>query len=162
MDIQYNITEKDYINSIKLSAVATKKQFRWLGIGGFVLLLFALFGPESIKGIGYFGLIGGVVGYLLTLHVISPWQAKLSYRAYKIIQDTITLTLEEDGYTLETVNGTHEMKWEDLLRWREDENIVLVYFGPKMFHTMPKRIAGLGFDLERFRNLLQEKLGAPV
>ena len=162
MDIQYNITEKDYINSVKLTAVATRKQLRWLGIGGFGLLLLALFGPQGIKAIGYFGLIGGVVGYLVTLHVISPWQAKISYRTYKIIQDTLKLTLEEDGYTIETVNGTHEMKWENLLRWREDENIVLVYFAPKMFHTVPKRIADLGFDIERFRNLLQEKLGAPV
>lgn len=162
MDIQYNITKKDYIESVKLAAVATRKQFLWIGIVGFGLLLLALFGPKGIKGIGYIGLIGGVAGYLATLHVISPWQAKISYRSYKIIQDTITLTLEEDGYTMETINGTNEMKWENLLKWREDENIVLVYYTPKIFHTVPKRIADLGFDIEHFINLLQEKLGDPV
>jgi len=162
MDIQYNITERDYIKSAKLAAVATRKQFHWLGIVGFGLLLFALFGPKDIKGFGYIGLIGGVVGYLASLHVISPWQAKISYRNYKIIQDTIKLTLEEDGYTMESINGTNEMKWENLLKWREDENIILVYYTPKIFHTVPKRLADLGFDMEHFRNLLQENLGAPV
>jgi len=162
MDIQYNITKKDYIESVKLAAVATRKQFLWMGIVGFGLLLFALFGPQGIKEFGYIGLIGGVAGYFVTLHVISPWQAKISYRSYKIIQDTITFTLEEDGYTIESINGTSEMKWENLLKWREDENIVLVYYTPKIFHMVPKRLADLGFDIERFRNLLQEKLGAPV
>ena len=162
MDIQYNITEKDYIESVKLAAVATKKQFQLLGIVGFGLLLLALFGPQGFKGIGYIALIGGVVGYLLTLHVISPWQAKISYRSYKIIQDTIKLTIEEEGYTLESINGTNEMKWGDLLKWREDEHVVLVYYTPKIFHMVPKRVADLGFDMERFRNLLQEKLGDPV
>ena len=162
MDIQYNITKKDYIESVKLAAVATKKQFLWLCIVGLGLLFFALFGPKGIKGIGYLGLIGGVAGYFATLHVISPWQAKISYKNYKIIQDTITLTLEEDGYTMESINGTNEMKWENLLKWREDEKIVLVYYTPKIFHTVPKRLADLGFDIEHFRNLLQENLGAPV
>ena len=162
MDIQYKITEKDYIESVKLAAVATRKQFQLLGIVGFGLLLLALFGPKGLKGIGYIGLIGGVVGYLATLYVISPWQAKISYKNYKIIQDTITLTLEEDGYTMKSINGTNEMKWENLLKWRENENIVLVYYTPKIFHAVPKRLADLGFDIEHFRNLLQENLGAPV
>ena len=44
LEIEYTITEHDYVKAIKLAGVATKKQLIWLSLLGLLLLFFALFG----------------------------------------------------------------------------------------------------------------------
>ena len=162
MEVEYNITEKDSVKSAKLHAAATRKQFVWLGLTGLGLLLFAVFGPDRIKNIGYFGLIGGILGYFITIHVICPWQAKRNYRGYKTIQQPMKLEFTDDGFIIMTQNGIVNVKWDHLIKWRENDEMILVFFAPKMYYLVPKRISDRGFDIESFRQLLQEKLGSPI
>ncbi len=162
MEIQYHISEADYVNSVKLAAVATRKQLIWLGAGGFGLLLLGVLGPDGMKGIGYSGLVCGILGYFISLYLYAPWQAKRHYRNYKTIHRPLNIELVEGGFSIRTENSQNNVKWENLLKWREDSNYVLVYFAPKMFYMVPKRITELGFELEEFRQLLRDKLGAPI
>lgn len=162
MEIQYNITEADYVKSVKLSAMATQKQLNWLVAGGLGLLLLAVFGPNSLKVMGYSGVICGVLGYLIVLHLFSPMQAKRNYRNYKSIHLPLYFDVVDGGFTIRTENGQNNVKWEDVLKWREDKNYVLIYFAPKMFYMIPKRIAESGFDMEGFRKVLRDKLGGPI
>lgn len=160
-EFQYEITKDDYVKCMKLAAAASKKQWLWLAIGGFVLLLLGLFGPRGLNDVGYFGLIGGAIGYLFTLHIFTPWQAKMDYRKYKSIQHPMAISLADGGYNIKAENGQSNVKWENLLKWREDNNFILVYLAPRLFHVIPKSIVDSGFDLEGFRKLLQDNLGIP-
>jgi len=159
MEVEYNISEDDYVKSAKLGAAATRKQFVWLGIIGFALLVLGLFGPDSMKIIGYLGFVGGILGYFVTVNLICPWQAKKNYRNYKTIQQRLKLELTEGGFTIRAESGLSDVKWEHLLKWRENKDIILVFFAPKMYYLVPKRVSDAGFDVEVFRHLLREKLG---
>lgn len=161
MEIQYAISEADYVSSVKLAAVASRRQLVWLGAGGIGLLLLAVFGTESLKPIGYSGLFFGVLGYFVSLYLISPWQTKRHYRNYKSIQKPIKIELVDGGFTITAENGQGNAKWENLLKWRENSKYILVYLAPKLFYMIPKRIEEAGFDMEAFRKNLREKLGDP-
>ena len=162
MEIQYTISENDYVKSNKLASVATKKQLIWLGAAGFGLLLLGVFGQGSLKGMGYFGLACGILGYFITLHLVTPWQAKRFYRNYKSIQAPLKIAMVDGGFTISAENGQSNVKWENLLKWREDKNYILIFFAPKLFYLIPKRIAKLGFDTEGLKRLLRENLGDPI
>lgn len=162
MEIQYTISEADYVNSIKLAAMASRKQLVLLSAGGLGLVLLSVFGTDSLKPIGYCGLFFGMLGYFITLYLISPWQAKRHYRNYKSIQKPIKIELVDGGFTITADNGQGNAKWDNLLKWREGKEYILVYLAPKLFYMIPKRIEELGFDMEGFRRLLREKLGDPI
>lgn len=162
MEVEYNITEEDFVKSAKLGAAATKKQFVWLGFVGLGLILLGVSGPSGMKGLGYFGLIGGILGYFVTIHLICPWQARKNYRNYKAIQQPLKLELTADGFIIKAENGISAIKWHHLLKWRENGDIIIVYFAPKLYYLVPKRISDTGFDIGSFRQLLQEKLGSPI
>lgn len=115
-----------------------------------------------MKAIGYLGLIGGTLGYFVTIHLICPWQARKNYRNYKAIQRPLKLELTGDGFTIKAENGTSAVKWDLLLKWRENRDVIIVYFAPKLYYLIPKRISDVGFDIEIFRQSLQEKLGSPI
>ena len=162
MEIQYTITETDYVQSAKLDTVPSRNKSIAYGTAGFLLLLLAVLGPDNWKGICYSVLICGVLGYFLFLYLFTPMQAKNRYRGYTSDHTPITFAAVESGCTLTTGHGQKSVPWESLLKWREDKNCVLVYFAPDMYYPIPKRLAESGFDLEGFRTLLRNKLGTPV
>ncbi len=162
MEVEYNISEADYVASVKLAATLTRKQIYWLAGGGALLLLAGLFGPDQWKIMSNSGLVCGIVGYLVVLHLFLPLQAKRHYRSYKSIHIPLFITLSDVGFTIRTDHGQNELKWGKLLKWRESSNHILVYFAPKMFYMIPKRLAAAGFDLEQFRKELHAHLGKPL
>lgn len=103
MEIEYTITEHDYVRALKLAGVATKKQMIWLSLLGLLLLLFVLFGENSLRFMGIFGISFGIIGYFLTLYVISPLIAKRHYRRYKLLHQPLRFTLIDSGYIVKTI-----------------------------------------------------------
>ena len=162
MEIQYTITEADFVKGAKLCAAATKKQLILLSVVGLGFLLIGIFGPRSLKGMGFGGFFGGIIGYFIVLHIITPWNAKRNYKKYKSIQEPLKISLIEEGFAITASNGHCNVKWVNLLKWREDINYILVFFAPKMFYLVPKRIADSGFDIVRFEQTLRDKLGNPI
>ncbi len=161
MEVQYTISEADYVDSIKLAVVASRRQLVWLSVGGLGLLLIAVFGSESLKPMGYISLFFGVLGYFVSLYIISPWQAKRHYKNYKSIQKPLKIEQTDGGFTVTAENGQGNVKWENIFKWRENNKYILVYQAPKLFNMIPKRIEEAGFDVEGFRRLLREKVGDP-
>jgi hypothetical protein len=152
----------DYVNSNRLAAVATKKQLLWLTAGGVLLFLLGLFGEGSIRGAGIFGLICGILGYILTLYVITPWNAKRHYRNYKSIQEPLKIEMVDSGFKITADSGQSNVKWGNLLRWRKNGKYILIYFAPKIYYLIPKRLEESGLDIKNLKKSLQEKLGNPI
>jgi hypothetical protein len=162
MEVQYSISETDYVKCVKLAATPTRKQMVLLGAGGIGLLMLGVFGPDSVKVVAFPALICGVIGFFTVLYLITPNQAKSHYRKFGSIHTPLFLDILEGGFSIRTEYGHNEVQWEKLLKWREDDTCVIAYFAPKKFYMFPKRIADSGFDMEGFRKSLRENIGTPV
>jgi hypothetical protein len=160
VEIEYTITENDYVSAAKLAGVATKKQLIWLSLLGLLLLLFALFGENSLRFMGIFGISFGIIGYFLTLYVISPLIAKRHYRRYKLLHQPLRFTVTDSGYMVKNDSGEITVKWSDLLRWRENNEFILLYFAPKLFHMVPKKLAENDLTTSEIEHELSKQLGS--
>jgi hypothetical protein len=159
MTIEFTISEKDFVNSAKLSSYASRKQFFWLSFVGLLLLLLAVFGGHKFRYIFLFGVVGGIVGYFFTVFVICPFQARRHYRKYKRIHKPASFTLQKDGYRIWNDGGESVVKWSELLKWRENKDYILLYVAPKLYHILPKRLADSGVDFTDIVDKLESKVG---
>ena len=58
--------------------------------------------------------------------------------------------------------GKSDVKWDYLLKWRENRDIIIAYLAPRLYYLIPERVSEMGFDIVNFKQLLREKLGPPV
>ena len=160
MEIEYSIAEHDYVRAVKLAGIVTKKQLIWLSLLGLLLLLFALFGEKSLRFMGIFKISFGIIGYFLTLYIISPLIAKRHYRKYKLLYHPLRFTLTDSGYAIKNASGEINVRWHDLLRWRENNEFILLYFAPKLFHMVPIKLIEKEINISEIERKLTDQLGS--
>jgi len=160
VEIEYTITEHDYVRAVKLAGIVTKKQLIWLSLLGLLLLLFALFGEKLLRFMGIFGISFGIIGYFLTLYIISPLIAKRHYRKYKLLHQPLRFTMTDSGYAIKSDSGEINVKWSDLLRWRENNEFILLYFAPKLFHMVPITLIEKEINISEIERKLTDQLGS--
>lgn len=159
METTYIISEHDYVRAMKLFSKITPKLAAIFGASVLVLGILAVFGPPIIKGGAIGGLIGGGVVFILGRFIVNPILARRHYRKYKAIQEPINIKLKEDGIELSNSDGGGLVRWEKIFKWRQNEEYLLIYPMPRMYHIIPKSISKTGFELPALIQALQEKIG---
>ena len=159
METTYKISEQDYVSAAKLFNKITPKI---AAIYGAVILLVGLvriLGSAAIKGGAIGGLVGGGVVIVLGRVIVTPFLARRYYRKYKAMHEPINIKLKEEGIELSTADGCGLVRWETILKWRQNEDYLLVYPMPKMYYIIPKSISESGFELPALIHALREKVG---
>jgi len=159
MEAAYRISEDDYVRAMKLYSKITPKLAAIYGVAVIVLLALAIFGAGAIKGGAIGGLIGGAVVAILGKYVVNPILARRNYRKYKAIHEPIAIKLKEEGLELSTADGAGLVRWDKILKWRQNDEYLLIYPMPRMYHIVPKAVAESGFDLASLITSLQERVG---
>lgn len=159
METTYKISEHDYVRAMKLFGKIMPKVAAIYGAAVLVLGLVAVFGSAAIKGGAIGGLAGGAVVIVLGRFIVNPILARRHYRKYKAIQEPINIKLNEDGIELSTPDGGGLVRWDKIFKWRQDEEYLLIYPMPRMYHIIPKSISKSGFELPVLIQALQEKVG---
>ncbi len=159
MEATYKISEKDYVGAMKLYSKITPKIAAISGVVVIALLIASIFGCGAIQAGAIGGLIGGAVVALLGRYLVNPILARRHYRKYKAIQEPITISLKEEGVHFSSPDGEVLLKWEQVLKWRQNDEYLLIYPMPRMFHIIPKSIAGSGFELSPIISSLQDRIG---
>ena len=104
-------------------------------------------------------MIGGGVVFVFGRFLVNPILARRHYRKYKAIQEPINIKLNEDGIELSNPDGGGLVRWEKIFKWRQNEEYLLIYPMPRMYHIIPKSISKAGFELTALIQALQEKVG---
>ncbi|MEK6663107.1 MAG: YcxB family protein [Pseudomonadota bacterium] len=162
MKATYRISEQDYVNAVKLFAKLTSRLFLVYAASTLALIALAAFGPPVIKAGAIGGLVGGFVVTLVGRYILSPVLARRHYRKYKAIHEEFTIELLNDGVRLSSPDADGKLTWNKMLKWRENENYILIYPMPRLFHIVPKSIASNGFDLKGLTDGLLQHIGKPV
>jgi len=156
--VEYRISENEYARANRLFVRPGPRQ-RWLyGLIATVLLALAAVSP-SWRILAGGALVGGVAGYLLTCHVILPWLARRQYRNYPAVRTPAGIALDDDGLRFRGRDFDSLLRWGQLIRWRENDEFILVYQTPRLYHIVPKRLARDGLDIDALRGALGENIG---
>jgi hypothetical protein len=159
---RYRISEQDYVNAGRLYARLTPRLWLLAAVGLAVLLALIVWGPSRVRQAAAGGLLGGLLVAALIRWVVSPWLLRRHYRQYKTIQQEQTVTLQDWGLHITSVNGESRLAWDRMLKWRQSPDYVLIYIMPRLFHVVPAAVAAQGFDLARLKALLAQHLGPAV
>ncbi|TCJ11970.1 YcxB family protein [Parasulfuritortus cantonensis] len=159
---EYRISELDYVRAMQLFGRPTARQRLAYAASALVLAGLVLFAGPLVAGMATGGLIGGGAGYLIVRRLISPALARRHYRRYKAMHDPFTVELAAEGVRFRTPDATGLLPWDKMLKWRQDADYVLIYPMPRLFHIVPKAVAGQGFDVQALTDRLRAELGEPV
>ncbi len=162
MEATFTITERDYVRAMVLfSKIKRKAASIYLAIV-VALALAALILPFPFWLFAIGPLVGGIVGGVLFHFGLTQFMAKRHYRKYKAIQEPIAIQLKDEGVWFESADYSGVVKWEKIYRWRQNNNYLLIYPMPRLFHIIPKTVADSGFDLSSLIETLQTKVGKPI
>ncbi len=159
MEATYIISEEDYVRAMRLYSKITPKIAAISGIIIIVLLIASVCGTEVIKGGAIGGLIGGAVVAILGRYLVNPILARRQYRKYKAIQEPITIKLKDEGVRFSNSDGEVLVRWEKILKWRQNDEYLLIYLMPRMYHAIPKSVAKSGYELSPLISSLRDRVG---
>lgn len=66
--------------------------------------------------------------------------ARKAYAAQKTLQHPMTVSWSAEGFRSIAQQGDWNIAWGDYLKWAEDDKVILLYQGPRLFNMLPKRI----------------------
>lgn len=158
MEASFTITEEEYIRANKLFTKLTQKTLIIYGVVCVVLAAIAFVAESPALRIGAIGaIVGGFIGDLCVRSVYAPIQSKKQYREYKAAQEPMCITKQYDGIKFESTIGSAKIDWDRIVKWRENEELLLIYQAPQVYHIVPKRIGELADEISKS---LAEEVGA--
>ncbi len=157
MEVEYTITESEYVNANKLFSKPTKGVLVFYAVGVILLIITALVSDlviVQLSAIG--GIVGGFIGQAVVRHVYAPWRTRKQYRSYKAAQEAVVVSLDENSLHFKSELGESTIEWSRINKWREDHDFLLIYQAPEIYHILPRRIGG---EIDKIREALVEHVG---
>jgi hypothetical protein len=162
MSAEFTISEDDYARAVQLGSPLAPWRIGLLVLMGLVLIACAIWGPSPVREASMGGLLVLLAVVAGSRLFLVRYMARKSYRSYKAIQMPVHAELTADGLALRSSDGEGVLRWDKVLKWRQDDKLVLIYLAPRLFHIVPKSIASQGFDLQGLLHALQTKVGPAV
>jgi YcxB-like protein len=162
MRATFRISEEDYVGAMMLFAKLTPRMASIYLASAVVLAVLAVFGSPVLRGGAIGGLIGGVAVTLIGRYIATPMLARRHYRKYKGIQDEFGVELVSDGVRFTSPSADGKTPWDKMYKWRQNEEFVLIYLMPRLFHIIPKSVASHEFNLQDLINRLLQHVGKPA
>ena len=83
-----------------------------------------------------------------------PWMARRMYRQQKLLRDPADLEWDDRGITFRSAAAHSTIAWEDYVKWKENDRLLLVYLADRLFQIIPKRVFASSADEQDFRRHL--------
>ncbi len=162
MNIEYTISEKDYVNGLMLSTKTFYKKVFILYIVVFSAIVTFIVGFQNLLdliGAWYIGFVIVIAISFMFRFLFLPILFKKQYKNYTAIRKATLLSISDIGYNYKSSSGESNIKWCDLVRWKENDSSILIYFAPNLCHIVPKRLERDGFDIPYLCLLLKSNIG---
>lgn len=161
MEIRYQRTFKDYREAV----AAARAKLSWRGkvvaaiifVPVYILLVIGLMSFGVSQGLASFSIAVGLP--LLALFVSYGYRAwlKRDFRRHPIIGLPEAARIDDTGLHIENAVSSGTAKWLGFGKFKETQNLFVLYLGPRMAHVLPKR-AFSSEQLEEFRRLVDTNL----
>jgi hypothetical protein len=124
-----------------------------------LLLGLGIFGPSSLQAATLGGLAAGIFVLIAAQVVLTPMQASRHYRSHKAIRSETSLDVRQDGLRFKSAEGSGDLSWASIRKWRRDRNCVLIYAQATAFYIVPTTLSSPEFDMPEFVARLTRDVG---
>lgn len=147
--VTFIISATDYVAANRLHMLQNYRQRGSLIFLGVVFALYVVFllSPDRFMIPGVPAFVHHLPFLLLLLFmpllgyfVIAPRAARSAYRQQKTLQKPLMFQWSEAGLRTSGEGGDWTLRWEDYLKWYENDAVFLLYQGPRLFQMIPKRV----------------------
>ncbi len=158
--MRFTYTEQEYLAAAELHARWSKKK-QMLVVGGVIVILclaLGLYGTQHsyLSGALVLGLIGGFVGGCLMRFGVYRWRTRRTFAQHKSIRREFQMTWNEQGIILQTGADHSSFPWSEFLKWKESDDLFLLYGTDIMFNMVPKRVFASSESLAEFESYLHK------
>ncbi|MDP8033691.1 YcxB family protein [Pasteurella atlantica] len=160
MNVQYQITEQDYINANSISIRNRKKNWHsivWWSLLFFIIVILSATFNHHYPTQGYLLLIAIIlcVGYAF---FIGKQTIKFEYANNAFIKQPMNLTVNEEGCLFVGEFSQERVHWNHIYQYIESKQYWLIHLSPYLIHIVPK--AGLSEEeQQQFSTILQQNIG---
>jgi|JI8StandDraft_1071087.scaffolds.fasta_scaffold168177_2 hypothetical protein len=149
------IQETDHVGAMYLHV---KPRPIYAILGGCILLLFAWASYVSPSWWALFA----PAGLICLFGIAIPWRARRTYRQYKALSEHSTIEVRDDGIFFRRQNGEGLVPWAQIIKWRRNRRLVLLYPASTVFYLIPSHFFDSNESFERFARTIEEHVGRAV
>ena len=140
MKVEYTITEDEYVKANKLFTRPSKNNLVFYTAVAISLILLSIAADSVAVKIGAIGgIVGGFIGHMVVRHIYAPWKTRRQYRTYQAAREPITVQVRPESLFFKSKIGEAIIEWPRINNWCEDEQFLLIYQAPEVYHILPKR-----------------------
>lgn len=160
--VTLTLTADDYVAANKLFilkyATSRGPLIWWLLLVALLLLgsIFVPALPPPYAPFGQFFYVSMAISIVLPFFqyfFVAAMFARKAYAAQKTLQHPMTVEWSEEGFRITAQQGDWNIPWDDYLKWAEDDKMLLLYQGPRVFNMIPKRVLALA-QIDDLRQLV--------
>ncbi len=89
------------------------------------------------------------------------WLPALIYRKSKTFKDQFTVSIDENHFTINTINAQKTWAWREFVSYYETPGFFHLYFDSKTFFLIPKEAFTEEDMLDQARRIFRERVGKP-
>ena len=150
----------DFLSAQRLHRKPSKK----IRVVYFVLFSFSVIAGSISLWLHHFVLgsaflgaaIGGVIGESAVRYLYVPWWARRIYRQQKNLHESFKYWWDIEQLSGESKSGRGQRPWKHYTKWKENEDVFLVYHSDVLFEMVPKKWFKEPNQLNNFREHLQK------
>lgn len=144
------ITEQEYLAAHALHRRGLRKRINMIGFGAIVLGGAALFVfPPKAGVLLVCAALGGLLGESIQSRLVLPARLRRLYAQVRGRVD-ITLDWDDEKLILTSEYGQAARRWNDFVKAKESQDLILLYFNDALFEIVAKRWFN-DADLRSFR-----------
>ena len=143
--------ESDYI-AAQFLHLRPRPVFAVMGVLIVILAFWALWMSRSL-------ILLGCLAYLALWPCFLWWNAKRLFREYKAMSEPLEMHVGDDGLYFRRKHGEGLIPWIEVIKWRANRRLVLIYPSTNIFHMVPSHFFDSPDAFRVFRETVQKRLG---
>lgn len=162
MEIEYQLSKKDYLDATRLYLKYLLQKRPWVFILFSLLFIFALTGQTKewwrfLSAIIISPILAFVLLYLIPLF-ISVIRLNSALKKDESGLEKKRLTVTDEGLLIESENRTQLWKWESIVSAQSNDKFIFLVLADKKYLPFPKRAFPSESDAINFLGLIQNKI----
>jgi hypothetical protein len=150
---------QDFVDAHRLHVRIRMRRKGWIAVA--VLLLAWLFGvcvmirdKPSWAVVCVSGALGAAAVYAAAFYLFIPYFTRRNFKRYPLAQTEQAFELKRDGVRFISSHGDMTIFWSDLIGWRANAKVVIVYASPHLYYVFPRRCTSPSFSIDALKATL--------